>query len=95
MDELFGEHLDGVGHRLYQTPGAYAVRTEAALKPGADFALVQDVEEGQQGVEQQQTHAYKQALDGDGEPGGHAAGIGEEIMHPHRYRRGIVGGYGS
>ena len=63
VDELLDEHLEHIGEHLQQTPGANAVRAETALEIGADLALVKDVEQGQQGIYEQQPDAHEHALE--------------------------------
>ena len=73
-DELLDENLEHIGEALKQTPGAYAVRAEAALDGRAQLALVIYVEKSQQRIGQQQAHAYEDALNRHGQPGGHQTG---------------------
>ena len=88
LDKLLDKHLHGVGHTLEQAPGTYAVRAETALEVSADLTLVEYVEKRQDGVEQQQPHAYKHTFQCGGQPARHATV--EQVVEPRCKRVEIV-----
>ncbi len=70
-DKLLDEYLEHIGHALEQSPGTYTVRAETTLEIGADLAFEEDIEKGEDRIEEHQPHSYEQTLECDRCPLGH------------------------
>ena len=67
-DKLLDEDLEHVGKHLQQTPAAHAHRAEAALEPGAELALVKNIEECEHCIDTENQNSDDYAFDQNGEP---------------------------
>ncbi|CRH70671.1 Uncharacterised protein [Chlamydia trachomatis] len=79
-NNLLGQNLDDIGKHLYHTPRAHTHGAKATLNPCTQFALIENVDDGDDGIHEQQGHAHQGTFYRCRQPAGQEAI--EQVINP-------------